>query len=142
MTPQNKYKTVSSKTAQRLHEAGVKLKTAFFYFHEGEDLLTKIDTELDGKYLSVMNGKTYKIQKGYMGLVFAPTFMDLCDALPRDITIDGNVYYLYINYEDDYIEYYNSFLREECIAVKIKDSLTEAAAEMLLLLKKQGLLSS
>ncbi len=134
-----KYNTISFETAQRLHDVGVKLKTAFFYFHEGEDLLTKIDTELDDKYLSVMDGKIYKIQKGYMGLVFAPTFMELWDALPKDITIDGNICYLYINYEDGYIEYYNSILRKEYIAVKIKDGLVEAAAELLLHLKEKGI---
>ena len=71
----------------------------------------------------------------------APTFQDIWNALPKDITIDSDIYYLYINKEDDYIGY-NSVcdLRKDYIAIKIKDGLTEATAEMLLLLKKHNLI--
>ena len=70
----------------------------------------------------------------------APTFQDIWNALPKDITIDSDIYYLYINKEDDYIGYYNSILRKDYIAIKIKDGLTEATAEMLLMLKHENLI--
>lgn len=139
----NKYKTVSFETAQKLHEAGIKLKTAFFYDTDGdlwvEDNDPNDTTEDDLAFIRLADRlieyTTYSTTR-----FPAPTFQDIWNALPKDITIDSDIYYLYINKEDDYIGYYNSILRKDYIAIKIKDGLTEATAEMLLLLKKHNLI--
>lgn len=138
----NKYNTVSVPIAERLHEAGIKLKTAFFYDTDGdlwvEDNDPNDTTEDDLAFIRLADRlieyTTYSTTR-----FPAPTFQDIWNALPKDITIDSDIYYLYINKEDDYIGYYNSILRKEYIAVKIKDGLVEAAAELLLHLKEKGI---
>ena len=139
----NKYKTVSFETAQKLHEAGIKLKTAFFYDTDGdlwvEDNDPNDTTEDDLAFIRLADRlieyTTYSTTR-----FPAPTFDDIWNALPKDITIDSDIYHLYINKEDDYIGYYNSILRKDYIAIKIKDGLTEATAEMLLMLKHENLI--
>lgn len=126
---------VSFETAKELNNAGFIFDTAFCYSLSGELHLHLFDADTGGWFSTIQGGEaSYE-----NGRIPAPTFTELWDALPKDVTVNGNIYYLYVNTEDDYIEYYNSVLRKECISVKIKDGLTEAAAELLLILKAKGL---
>lgn len=125
-----KYNTVSFETAQRLHDAGVRLQTAFHYDSKGEICEMLSTGEMFylgiGKWsIASLNGETY---------IPSPTFQELWDALPKEIALSyGNFLLSITPLQDIYSIGYGSLF-----AITI-NGLTEAAAELLLLLKEKGI---
>ncbi len=136
----NKYKTVSFETAQKLHEAGIKLKTAFFYDTDGdlwvEDNDPNDTTEDDLAFIRLADRlieyTTYSTTR-----FPAPTFDDIWDALPKYIQVNGREAGLYfrMDYDRQVIGYENTHYYFHAL-----DGLTQAAAEMLLMLKHENLI--
>lgn len=123
----NKYNVVSYRTAKRLYEAGVKLDTDFVY--------------KDGYLLVGRKSIYFDISMGFLkwfkkeDALAAPTFIELWDALPKYIIINGKECEIYhtMDYDREIIGYRNSGYYMHGL-----QGLTEAAAELLLLLKAKN----
>ncbi len=137
MAPQNNYGCVSYPTAKALMLAGVEFETNVCYNEEGGIFSSK----KSGEILYLKTGKFSHI--GTVDFVTAPNLEDIINELPKTIrTKDEGLFCL----RKDKIGYY---LYGEDIAidangddleVQIDGSTIEAAAKLLLLLKKYNLL--
>ena len=137
MTPTNNYGCVSYPTAKALMLAGVEFETNVCYNEEGGIFSSKES----GEILYLKTGKFSHI--GTVDFVASPTFEDIWNELPETIrTKDEGLFCLrkdkigyYLYGEDIAID-----ANGENLEVQIDVSIIEAAAKLLLLLKKHNIL--
>lgn len=131
MTPQKNI--VSFNTAKSLKEAGFKIQTQFYFINNGSTLIYEnsdgILIHTDGEY-----DPFYTLEDK----IPAPTFTELWDALPKYIAIGGAEFSLSLtpNYDRQRIGY-NANLH---VFILYDDSIAEATAQLLLMLKQQQLI--
>ena len=124
---------VSFDTAQRLKEAGFKIQTQFYFINNGKTLIYEnsdgILIHIEGEY-----DPFYTLEDK----IPAPTFQELWDALPKYIVINQKEYSLTLtpNYDRQWIGY-NANLH---VFILYDDSIAEATAQLLLMLKQQQLI--
>jgi hypothetical protein len=150
MATTNKYGVVSFETAQRLREAGVRVKTAFCYDTDGElwvqdnDPNDSTEDDLGIICLSDRNTK-YAINWNTLP---APAFEDILKILPKSVEYEGDQYALTFDFANGWVNYYIGCYDcpllvgegQEWIYADIAGGMAEGAAELLLLLKKHNLL--